>query len=313
VIGGPSWAGVIYAPSGKRLTLAALLRRIIEEGRKAGHLRRWPKALTLVGHWTLSDLAMLEDFDKLKHQFSSIRNTYVTLQQPLKVTVHDSSGHRHDIAVTLRDTLLLTPGGSKSLDSLGDLLGEPKVELPDGQIERMAESLERDPDLFDRYAKQDPKICVAHALQLLQLNEQLTGVAEVPVTLSGLGEAFLLRLWESKRVSRQQVLGTEEIVELAWNHAKGKPMPRKVVKPVLIRHLFETLATECFHGGLNVQFIFGAGLIGTWLDVDLAGANTAAMSLIGMPDWERLHSSTNLDDYGPLTLGFAYVRLRFPS
>lgn len=312
LLGGPSWSGVIYCQDGKRLTLASLLRHIIEAGRKAGHLRRWPKALTLVGHWTLSDLAMLADFPKLQLQFSSIRNTYVTLQHPLKVPVHDSSKHRHVIAVTLRDTLLLTPGGSKSLDSLGALLGEPRVELSDGQIERMAEPLERDPELFDRYARQDPTICVAHALQLLQLNEGLTGRAEVPVTLSGLGEAFLLGLWESKGVSRQQVLGIEELVERAWNPAKGRLLPRKSVRPEASRHLFETLATECFHGGLNVQFLFGAGPMGTWLDVDLAGAYSVAMSLIGMPDWERLRSSTNLDDYGPLTLGFAHVRFRFP-
>ena len=312
IVGGPSWGGVIYCQNGKRLKLASLLRQIIEEGRKAGHLRRWPKALTLVGHWTLSDLAMLEDFSKLKHQFSSIRNTYVTLQQPLDVAVLDSSNHRHVIAVTLRDTMLLSPGGSKTLDSLGDLLGEPKVELPDGQIDRMEELLQQDPDLFERYAKQDPKICVAHALLLLQLNEELTGRAEVPVTLSGLGEAFLLRLWESKGVSRQKVLGVEELVETAWNRALGHLVPRKVVKPVLIRHLFESLASECFHGGLNVQFLFGAGPIGTWFDVDLVGAYTTAMSMIGMPDWQRLRSSTNLDDYGPLTLGFAYIRFSFP-
>ncbi|MBI5800259.1 MAG: hypothetical protein HZA92_05960, partial [Verrucomicrobia bacterium] len=255
---------------------------------------------------------MLADFPKLKLQFNSIRNTFVSLQQPVKVVVPDSHRHSHKIAVTLRDTMLLTPGGSKSLDSLGDLLGEPKVELPDGQIERMAELLERDPELFERYAKQDPKICVAHALHLLQLNEELTGKAVVPVTLSGLGEAFLLRLWETKEVSFQKVLGVEELVETAWNRALGHPMPHKVIKPVLIRHLFESLASECFHGALNVQFLFGAGPIGTWLDVDLAGAYTTAMSLIGMPDWERLRSSTNLDDYGPLTLGFSYVRFRFP-
>lgn len=147
---------------------------------------------------------------------------------------------------------------------------------------------------------------------LLQLNEELTGRAEVPVTLSGLGEAFLLRLWESKGVFRQQVLGTEDIVELVWNHTKGKPIPRKSVKPVMLRHLNEALVSDCFHGGLNVQFLFGGGPIGTWLDVDLAGAYTTAMSLIDMPDWERLRSSTNLDDYGPLTLGFAHVRFRFP-
>jgi len=312
IVGGPSWSGVIYCRDGKRLKLASLLLRIIEDGRQAGHLRRWPKALTLIAHWTLCDLAMLADFNQLKLKFDSIRNTFVSLQQPLKVVVHDSQRHPHTVAVTLRDSMLLTPGASKSLDSLGDLLGAPKVELPAGQIERMADLFERNPALFDRYARQDPKICVSHALLLLRLNEELTGKSEVPVTLSGLGEAFLLRLWESCGVSSASVLGTEEVVERIWNRELGHLVPSKKTKPVMLRHLFETLATECFHGGLNLQFLFGAGPLGTWLDVDLSGAYPTAMSLIGMPYWNRLHSSTNLGDYGPLTLGFAHVRFSFP-
>jgi len=297
------------------MTLATLLRRIIEAGLQAGQLERWPTEITLVGHFTLADLATLADFGKLKLRFDSIRGTYVSLsrRKAPKLTVHDSGGHSHCLTVILRDTLLLTPGGSHSLDALGELVGLPKVDLTEGQIEKMEELFQHDPELFQRYAQRDPAICVAHAVDLRELNEELTGKAEVPVTLSALAVGFLLKLWKDHGISADEVLGKEVLEDLVWSSTKGLALPQKRSVPIMHRRLHESLAVEAFHGGRNEQFIFGAGRSGDWTDWDLAGAYTTVMASQGLPLWEKARVANSLDDFQVGTLGLAWVKFQFPD
>lgn len=309
---GAFWQGMFRDRAGKRMSLSTFLAGVIQVGLKAGHLRSRPKALTLIGHWTLADLAMFSDFPKLKLRFDSIRNTYLTLSRPLKVKV-TLGGHAYIVLVTLRDSMLLTPGASQSLASLGALLGLEKVELGDGQIERMEELQARDPELFQRYAMRDTQICLAHAERLRQLNLELTGVAGVPVTLSSLGVHYLLRLWKDADLCTDAILGTREEHERVWNHKTGCSLPRKRRVSHPRRHLHEAMATECYSGGHNVGYTFGAGLPGPWSDLDLASAYTAVMSLLGMPDWDLARVTLDLADFGPGTFGFAWVKFFFPG
>ena len=216
------------------------------------------------------------------------------------------------MAVTVRDTLLLTSQGA-GLHELGEMYGLPKLELPDGAIEHMDELLRNDPALFERYALRDAEIAARHALTMAELNYELNNRCEVPVTLGGLAIRFSQSTWNEQGIDALQVLGQEIEHDQKFDRRSGRT--RKVKKTVFRAALREhyDLATECYHGGRNEGFYFGATPKGQWVDVDLCGAYSTALAAIGMPLWDELRVTTNVIDYTPDILGFARVRFRFPD
>ena len=49
-----------------------------------------------------------------------------------------------------------------------------------------------------------------------------------------------------------------------------------------------------------------------WFDYDLHSAYPTAMSMIGLPLWSQMKTTTDLDDFGADTLGYADVKFEFP-
>lgn len=310
-LAGKKWGRVIIAENGLRLSLSRFLSVAVAHGLTEGHLADWPDKVILVGHFTLADLPAFTDFGSEKYKFDSIRGTFVTIRQDDVVTLWDAQRHKHVVGVTLRDSMLLAPAGQQSLAALGKLVGKEKIVLDEGEIEAMDKLLKEDPEKFDRYAIRDPEICVDAALKMMDLNFQLTGKAEVPPTLSSIGLNYLFKLWKELDINAHAVLGLEVIEEGGWSRARKRRYTRKKIVPVATRHMYESLATECYHGGRNEQYIFGAGHRGVWPDYDLCGAYTTALSIIGVPKWPEVRQTRDADDFQPSTLGYARVRFRF--
>lgn len=114
------------------------------------------RSYTVIAHLTPADFSMLSDFEELKEVLSIVNGSFVTIGKPLVV------GAR---AVNIRDTMLLAPGGSKSLDAIGQLYGEDykKIKIPITDLERMDLFLERDKTSFVNYALRDALISLIHA------------------------------------------------------------------------------------------------------------------------------------------------------
>jgi hypothetical protein len=55
---------------------------------------------------------MREDFETFKTELSIVNKSFVTLGKPLKI---------EGVNVYVRDTMLLSPAGNRSLDSIGKL------------------------------------------------------------------------------------------------------------------------------------------------------------------------------------------------
>lgn len=309
---GGSWR-VIYYPKRERYALPVLLGCVILEGLAQKRIKRWPGSVCLVAHFTLADLTALHRFKAMKRFFDAVRKTYVTLKDAVNVRIWDAQRHDHLVKVILRDSLLLAPNGKQSLADLGKLVGCEKLELDDDEIENVDALLVSNPERFREYAERDPEICVRYAVKMLELNHEITGKAEVPPTLSGMGVNFLVRLWQELGIDRHAVLGTEVVKETPWSDRLQRPIRRREIVPLAERHMYESFATECYHGGRNEQYIFGAGEEGVWSDWDLVGAYTTAMTLIGMPDWKAVRQTRDLDDFQPNTMGFARIRFRFPD
>jgi hypothetical protein len=312
--GAIAWSGIYYPrENGRRVKLACFIERVITEGRQQKKLSRWPKRAYLIGHFSIADLVTFADFEELKTEFDAIRRTFATITQDTAITCWDVNRHQHKITLVLRDSILLAPAGMQSLAALGDLVGVKKHDLNDGEIKKMAALLATDKPRFEEYALRDPEIAVRYCLKIMAINEELTGKSEIPPTLSSIGINHLLAIWEGSGLDKHLVLGTEETVSQEWVPALGHFVKRRITVPTADRYCHESFVTECYHGGRNEQYFFGASEIGDWTDFDLCGAYTTAMALIGMPQWGLIRTTKDVNEYQPGVLGYARVKFRFPD
>ncbi len=165
---------------------------------------------------------------------------------------------------------------------------------------------------YEEYALRDPKIAVLYALKIKKLNFELLGCDEVPTTLSSIGVNYLLKTWQDNNIDSHRVLGTRVESETTWIPSRGHSIKRRVEVPTEDRYTHESFVNECYHGGRNEQFFFGASEEGDWTDFDLASAYTTAMSMIGLPVWDRIDVTRDVDKFQPDVLGYARVAFRFP-
>lgn len=326
VYGGPAarsseWSAICFADGDKRLTLGELLTFAIARGRSEGAIETAPRTIFLVGHFTRADMPALGDFAQVVDGMDNIRNTFVTFGNGLKVQYRFPDGDPVQLTVHVRDTMLLTPAASKSLEALGDLVGQSKISLgPDPATdlyykENMDALLSDDPELFERYAINDAVICVKYMDRLIGLCKSLLGpTADVPLTLSGMGMNLLLNDWQAKHGSKgyQSLLGKEEVLQKTYNKKTGRYTQKLEWRSVEKAHLHAPLATECYHGGRNEQFWFGPSHESIWTDYDLSGAYPTAMANIRTPDWQGMRLCADVRAFQPGVLGMALVEFAFP-
>jgi hypothetical protein len=110
-----------------------------------------------IAHLTQADLSMLSDFEEIKDGLSIVNGSFITLRDPLKL-----SGR----AIHIRDTMLLAPGGSKSLAHIGKLYGENfhKIQISQKNLNDMQSFFQDDQVNFITYALRDALISLVHAL-----------------------------------------------------------------------------------------------------------------------------------------------------
>jgi hypothetical protein len=116
-----------------------------------------------------------------------------------------------------------------------------------------------------------------------------------------------------KGFDQKAILGKEEIIVPTLNKKLKRVIPRTKLVSNSYRHFFGNLATECYHGGRNEQYFFGAGGISKWYDYDLSSAYPTAMSQLGIPVWSKCQQTTDLDELLSHRLSFAQVEFKHPE
>lgn len=316
---GKKWSGIACPDSDERMTLGQYLVFALASGIRDGAINVLPTKIYLVGHFTRADVPAFSDFQGLTKELNSVRNTFISIDRYVAVDIKFGK-ETVRLKVFVRDTMLLTPATSKSLSTIGELVGIPKILLdadPKRELylkQNMDVLRQTDWELFQRYALNDAVICVEYLKRMIELYESLTGKAKVPVTLTSIGVDLLIKSWvDELEAEKLEILGKEVVSEDRWDKKKGYYV--KIHKEVSLQECFwhEAFVTECLHGGRNEQFWFGPCFEDVWTDYDLSSAYATAMSLIGKPDWKKFKFSKKVADYGPQTLGFACVSFKFPQ
>ena len=289
---GVKWSGIACPKDDERMSFGQFLVFALASGIRDKAITMLPTNIYLVGHFTRADVPAFADFRDLIQIVNNVRNTFISIGRYVAVDIKFHGKKNVRLKVSLRDTMLLAPEGSKSLSALGDLVSAPKIVLNKNPAKELyfkqnMDVLRRnDWDLFRRYALNDAVICVEYLKQMISLYQSVTGETKAPVTLSSIGVDLLLKSWtKSLKIQPNDILGKEDYTEHRYDKKKGYYVKQQ--KTVSINECFwhESFVTECFHGGRNEQFWFGPAFEAEWNDYDLSSAYATAMSLIGQADW----------------------------
>jgi hypothetical protein len=269
--------------------------------------RRDGLRIVLCGHFTRADLPGFADFNVLKSKFSAVRKTYTTIMMPHVFTARPGN-YRPVVSVTLRDTRLLTPAGYGSLAAIGNMLGLPKLAIPDVAdeagatvpgIKRMDLVQRRHPEVFDAYARRDAEVALTYLTKMQELAYEV-GVAEIPPTIGSMA----VRMFRANCTDYMSFMGRVPDPE-----RKNALMPHHAIS------LNQGIWANGFHGGRNQSFahgIFEAPEGRQWHDIDVASAYTVAMAAIPTIDWDRSSSPHRLEEIATTEAAtVAQVRFRF--
>ena len=289
---------IIYPKSGTRISLEHGLSRALHKARQKGVIDKAPSKFVVAGHFTRADLTTFADFGQFKRRIGAVRKSYATTELPLQLRLASSEGPVQCSAIIV-DTMMLSPNGT-SAETIGNLLGVPKITLPEGYSkDRMDLFLQDHPKLFKKYALTDaiiPAKWVARTYKLLL--EQL-GISKKVITLGGAAVELVKLQAKSQGIDLNEFLG----------HDKTK-QPLAHLAPLI------TIAAQAYHGGYNVATALGFSPVGQELsDLDIRAAYPTALSFIGVPDWHSAQHCTELDRLAVIdeAMTAALVEFRFPD
>lgn len=203
------------------------------------------KTYFIIAHLTPADLSLLKDFDEVKEDLSIVNGSYVTVAKPLRI----SGRNTH-----IRDTMLLAPGGSRSLASIGMLYGEmfQKISISKSDLEDMQGFLQRDREKFIEYALRDAVISLIHASWMEDFNFKIGGIGVgIPLTLSSIGRGYVKSIWVENKYPGYQISSKYLLGDVSASLTpKGLNVLKRVgfVLPYYIAN---------YKGGRNECFLFG--------------------------------------------------------
>jgi hypothetical protein len=347
---GREWSGIVYTRAGARIRypdaseadiaagpdrikLGILLGSAIQHGIKEGHLKEWPKAVIAAAHWTRADLSVFADFENIKRQFDCLHNTYATVKKPYRAKVNVAK-HRREFAVTLVDTSLLTPGGSKELTALGRLYNFDRLDPGHRDVVNAAGDLERihyiehmdrllndDPECYEAYAIRDAEICVRHADEIMRFGTDELGLnlSTPPPTLGSLAVEYLMKVWVRERIDHADVTGQLMTRVKRFNRRAGRYITKRKLRRVDRYENNRHHAEKAFHGGRNECFWYGptpnleSDCAALFREFDVTSAYATAMASIKIPDYKNARATTEPADFHAAAIGFAHVRFYFPA
>ena len=290
---------IIYPKNGKRISLENGLTRAILKARREKVIDNVPRKFTIAGHFTRADLTTFSDFGYFKRRTGAVRKTYATTEMPLSLRLASNEGPVHCSAVII-DTMLLAPAGT-SLEKLGNLLGVPKIDLPEGYSkDRMDIFLRDHPALFEEYALTDAVIPALWVVKTYGLLLDRLGIKKKVVTLGGAAVELVKEQAKAKGIELPEFLGRE----------KKKKRPLAHLVPQI------AIAAQSYHGGYNIATALGFSPEGSELhDLDIRSAYTTALAFIGIPDWHSARQCTELDQLAVIdeAMTAALVEFRFPD
>ena len=306
-----------------------IIFELIHDAMDQGVVLEWPNHVVLIGFFLRIDLQAFGDLVSFKRDLENVGGRVASVKTSvlLEPEVDDLDGllNNKTYLATDRDGVFRTlkvrfvdAGGhvamGTSLAQIGDLLGLPKLDLPEGYVkERMDLFLQGNKQAFEEYGLRDSEIAVRFYLRLLDFAEKETGKRSLPATASSLAVRIFTKRLEESQVDFNAAFGVTEGSSTYWNSTREKVLTKTEKSPSPMRAINESFIASCYSGGRNECYAFGPTTIGVFNDFDLAGAYTTGMVDLRHIDYDNFWFSRDQKDFVGHVLGFAYVRFAFPE
>ena len=306
------------------------------DGYPIGYLNVYTEAdkhcipVTLVCHTGSADITTLNFDNKFEKdmllRLSQIQGGLMTLKP---YYMHNPVMTRHKyfypVQLSVRDTMGFAPSKKKSLKSLGDTIGVPKLEVQKPYSKNdMLNYMTSDPLAFSEYAINDAVIALLYSAELWGEN------ALMPITVSSascrasvpvIKEYFGLAETDDDGFNRLY-RGLKKVKKgLVQNPKNFGFLENTALEPLdLDCELFQIFAKNAYKGGYN-----GSSEIGYYdgfytNDFDLENAYPTCMSLVPDVDWNNCialeETNTKLTPMmarTPFDPVFAFVDFKFPN
>lgn len=260
-------------------------------------------------------------FNPLRYT-SSIQGGLISLRNAF-TDINLGSNYTMACSISFRDTMALAPAGSKSLKTLGELIGIPKVEIRKEDIENMDQFYIKDPKAFTEYAMQDSYVTLKYANSLYSKG--------IPVTNSSAGATLFKAEWcklkgldiKDKESFNAEFRGLKKQKSGKSFYVADGGVKVKDIESLepLSSDIFDLidLAGKAYCGGLNACFTHGWEDDYTY-DYDLQGAYPTAISTQPDIDYTKLPAVDIRAPFDPTIFAmypfipyFAYVDFEFPE
>lgn len=294
-----------------RKKLTTLIGLALTQAVHDGVIPDFPHSINLAMFFARADLSTVSDYGYWKQQFAMVRKTYTTSDQRAAMNIPTPSGRR--VSIRLMDVSLMAAAGT-SLADIGEGLGVPKVELPEGYSkERMDLFLQGDKVTFEEYAKTDAVITARYCAKVFDLFDKL-GIRASSPTLGSIGVNLSEKILSDNGIDVLKFYGKDKEVDKTSAQSRS----RRVPIAALTGHW--NYGAQCYHGGLNGGFALGFSPSGRLIyDIDVCSAYTTAMALIREPDWAHIQDVDCRDPEKALdclavtdAITLAHVRFEFP-
>jgi hypothetical protein len=323
---------IIYPTGDKRSDRPSFYKTIsglIIEALEKQIILEWPRRVIICGFFLRLDLPAFGDLisfktklDSAGGRIGSIGSHVDVVPDPLDVekllnnktcVVNSDDGFKRLLQVRFIDVGSHVAVGT-SIKQMGDLIGLPKLEIPEGfSIDRMDLLLLGNKQAFEDYGLRDAEIAVRYHQKLQNFAEKHTGSLNLPVTASGLAVKMFAKQLENNGVDFNRAFGIKSQTSTCWNNEKGRVVTLKYKATTEMRSFIEPFVASCYSGGRNECYAFGPSTIGVWNDFDLAGAYTTGLVDLRHIDYENFRFTRDLNDFIGHVLGFAYVEFSFPE
>lgn len=237
------------------------------------------KNIYVCSHYNPADLSLLKDFTILKTDLNILNKSFITLGKPLTYGGFN---------LFIRDTMLLAPANSRSLDAIGKLYDSEsggvysKKEIPFEYLTQMSRYVKEDKDAFEQYAMRDALIVLKHATEMETFNFTLNKTG-VPVTLSSMGKNFVFEKWKEN-------FGMFFPYQLSGDCLMGNSNEVQTPKGLFATGnvgLHMSYYIGNYKGGRNESFMYGSENETLWFDYDLVSAYTTALADLSLPDYNQ--------------------------
>lgn len=316
----------------QRPRLCDVINDLLESALDQGVIEEWPAEVVLCGFFTRADITVFSDFKHLRPQLNGVGGTLVTVGKAAKLELPMSSTRRavlkqryqsvvgdefepHLLNLRLIDASRLAPPG-KSLANIGQWLGIPKIDLPEGfEKSDMSRYKHLRRQEFESYGLRDAEIAVMYVLWVIWFSSRHLGLdmRHISATTSGLAVRVGEGCIRKDGVALDVALNYEVKQVTRWDNTTGVPYTQKKRVPKQARRWLEPFLADAFIGGHNQCFVYGLTDRRRFYDPDLSGAYLTALAYLFVLDYDAVRWTTNIDDFIGHVAGFALVEFEFPE